>query len=191
MTTILAALALAAVLTGCKERKDPGFQGWVEADMIFVSPDESGRVTKLSVREGDEVMIVVSGSLRSLLVFFSNFGTAYVTLSGFRDDDPLAHVYRTTDFGTTWTPINSNLPEAPVNDLEIKLVDATGLNVWRHVLKKLQPPARWKNIKIDSREMEFAWGPASGGVMNRVANTSLKPIMLTSRGIDRPYCQSA
>jgi HlyD family secretion protein len=55
MTTILAALALAAVLTGCKERKDPGFQGWVEADMIFVSPDESGRVIKLNVREGDEV----------------------------------------------------------------------------------------------------------------------------------------
>src|SRR4029078_12132265 len=53
--TVLAALTLAAVLSGCKERKDPGFQGWVEADMIFVSTDESGRVTKLSVREGDEV----------------------------------------------------------------------------------------------------------------------------------------
>ena len=52
---VLAALALAAVLTGCKERRDPGFQGWVEADMIFVSPDEIGRVTKLNVREGDEV----------------------------------------------------------------------------------------------------------------------------------------
>ena len=52
---MLAALALAAVLAGCKERKDPGFQGWVEADMIFVSPDESGRVIKLNVREGDEV----------------------------------------------------------------------------------------------------------------------------------------
>ena len=55
MTAILAALALAAVLAGCNERRDPGFQGWVEADMIFVSPDESGRVTKLNVREGDEV----------------------------------------------------------------------------------------------------------------------------------------
>ena len=52
---MLAALALVAVLAGCNERKDPGFQGWVEADMIFVSPDESGRVTKLNVREGDEV----------------------------------------------------------------------------------------------------------------------------------------
>ena len=53
--TVVTALALAAALAGCNERKDPGFQGWVEADMIFVSPDESGRVTKLNVREGDEV----------------------------------------------------------------------------------------------------------------------------------------
>src|SRR6185437_1843273 len=52
---ILAATALATLLAGCNDRRDPGFQGWVEADMIFVSPDESGRVTKLNVREGDEV----------------------------------------------------------------------------------------------------------------------------------------
>jgi HlyD family secretion protein len=52
---VLAAAALAATLAGCNDKRDPGFQGWVEADMIFVSPDESGRVTKLNVREGDEV----------------------------------------------------------------------------------------------------------------------------------------
>jgi HlyD family secretion protein len=52
---VLAALALSITLAGCDEHRDPGFQGWVEADMIFVSPDEAGRVTKLSVREGDEV----------------------------------------------------------------------------------------------------------------------------------------
>jgi HlyD family secretion protein len=49
------AATLAATLAGCNDKRDPGFQGWVEADMIFVSPDESGRVTKLGVREGDEV----------------------------------------------------------------------------------------------------------------------------------------
>ena len=52
---ILAATTLATLLAGCDDKRDPGFQGWVEADMIFVSPDESGRVTKLNVREGDEV----------------------------------------------------------------------------------------------------------------------------------------
>ncbi len=51
----LAALLLAVALGGCKETRNPGYQGWVEADMIFVSPDESGRVTKLNVREGDVV----------------------------------------------------------------------------------------------------------------------------------------
>ncbi|MCC8958906.1 efflux RND transporter periplasmic adaptor subunit [Bradyrhizobium sp. Pear77] len=55
MMKLMTVVALAAALAGCKEKRDPGFQGWVEADMIFVSPDESGRVIKLNVREGDEV----------------------------------------------------------------------------------------------------------------------------------------
>ena len=53
----IALLILASGLAGCKEKRDPGFQGWVEADMIFVSPDEAGRVTKLNVREGDAVKV--------------------------------------------------------------------------------------------------------------------------------------
>jgi HlyD family secretion protein len=48
-------LVLAGCLAGCNRDKDPGYQGWVEADMIFVSPDESGRVVSLNVREGDQV----------------------------------------------------------------------------------------------------------------------------------------
>jgi HlyD family secretion protein len=46
---------LAVTLAGCNDKRDPGYQGWVEADMIFVSPDESGRVTRLTIREGDTV----------------------------------------------------------------------------------------------------------------------------------------
>jgi HlyD family secretion protein len=56
-TRLLAVVLLAAALGGCNAKRDPGFQGWVEADMIFVSPDEFGRVTKLNVREGDEVKV--------------------------------------------------------------------------------------------------------------------------------------
>jgi HlyD family secretion protein len=33
------------------------FQGWVEADFIFVSPDEVGRIEKLYVREGSKVEV--------------------------------------------------------------------------------------------------------------------------------------
>ena len=35
----------------------PEFQGWVEADIVFVSPDEIGRVATLSVREGSAVEV--------------------------------------------------------------------------------------------------------------------------------------
>lgn len=35
----------------------PQYQGWVEADFVFVSPDEMGRIEKLSVREGSAVVI--------------------------------------------------------------------------------------------------------------------------------------
>jgi HlyD family secretion protein len=48
-------VAVALALAACSEGRAPGFQGWVEADLIFVSPDEYGRVETLSVREGDVV----------------------------------------------------------------------------------------------------------------------------------------
>ncbi len=53
------ALALAAglVLAGCGNGKEPTYQGWVEAELIFVGPDEAGRVETLSVREGDQVAL--------------------------------------------------------------------------------------------------------------------------------------
>lgn len=43
------------LLAGCGRKNDPGFQGWVEADLIFVGPDEAGRLDWLKVREGDPV----------------------------------------------------------------------------------------------------------------------------------------
>lgn len=48
-----------------------------------------------------------------------NAAIAYVTFSGYKQDDFLPHVFRTTNFGGTWTDISSNLPEAPVNDLVV------------------------------------------------------------------------
>ncbi|MEE9449960.1 MAG: T9SS type A sorting domain-containing protein [Ignavibacteriaceae bacterium] len=45
--------------------------------------------------------------------------TAYVTFSGYRWDEYLAHIYRTTDAGNNWTDISSNLPEAPLTDIII------------------------------------------------------------------------
>jgi HlyD family secretion protein len=47
--------AIAALaLFGCAEAPKT-YQGWVEANLIFVAPDETGRVETLSVREGERV----------------------------------------------------------------------------------------------------------------------------------------
>jgi len=50
---LVTALALLA-LTGCDNTNPNLLQGWVDADLIFVSPDEQGRVERLLVREGDQ-----------------------------------------------------------------------------------------------------------------------------------------
>jgi len=51
---MLAALAL-LVVPACDNAKEPSYQGWIEAELIFVGPDESGRIETLTVREGDQV----------------------------------------------------------------------------------------------------------------------------------------
>jgi len=47
----------------------------------------------------------------------------YVTLSGYRVDSTGAHIYRTTNYGNTWTSIAGNLPDAPINDVIIDPAD--------------------------------------------------------------------
>jgi photosystem II stability/assembly factor-like uncharacterized protein len=42
-------------------------------------------------------------------------GRAYVSKSGYRFDDFAPYLYRTDDFGATWTSIAGNLPREPIN----------------------------------------------------------------------------
>ncbi|MGZ5866397.1 MAG: HlyD family secretion protein [Xanthobacteraceae bacterium] len=56
MTRIIhiAVLTLSLTLAACGE-KTKTYQGWVEANLIFVAPDEAGRIEALEVREGTPV----------------------------------------------------------------------------------------------------------------------------------------
>ena len=42
-------------------------------------------------------------------------GTAYVSYTGFRNDDFRPFLYKTTDYGQTWTSLAANLPDEPIN----------------------------------------------------------------------------
>lgn len=61
---------------------------------------------------------------------------AYVSVSGYRNGDPGAHVFRTADGGTSWTDISAGLPDAPVNDVVLDprnpavLYAGTDVGVW-------------------------------------------------------------
>ncbi len=45
----------------------------------------------------------------------NNPGTAYVSYTGYRRDDFRPFLYKTTDYGETWTSIAANLPDEPIN----------------------------------------------------------------------------
>lgn len=65
-------------------------------------------------------MIAKAGALDNYWVsrvFASNHkvDTAYVSKSGYRRDDFRPFLYKTNDFGETWTEINGNLPNKPIN----------------------------------------------------------------------------
>ncbi|MFA5404124.1 MAG: T9SS type A sorting domain-containing protein [Ignavibacteria bacterium] len=53
----------------------------------------------------------------------------YVTLSGYKIDSTGAHIFRTTNYGANWTAINSNLPDAPINDVLINPFNSNKLYI--------------------------------------------------------------
>lgn len=58
-----------------------------------------------------------------VLIHPDNDDVAYISYSGFRDADDTPYVFKTENFGDTWTNISADLPSAPVNALDF---DATG-----------------------------------------------------------------
>ncbi|MEO5618040.1 MAG: discoidin domain-containing protein [Candidatus Eisenbacteria bacterium] len=57
---------------------------------------------------------------------------------------------------------------APQN-FEFKLIDASGENVWWNNRRDFAFPGEWQTVATRKRQIGFAWGPAGGGDMTRVA----------------------
>jgi len=86
---------------------------WVGTDdgNVQVTKDGGKSWTKLNDRITGNPGYWVSGVVASSHAP----GTAYVTYTGLRNDDFRAFVYKTTDFGQSWTSIAGNLPAKSVN----------------------------------------------------------------------------
>jgi hypothetical protein len=58
--------------------------------------------------------------------------------------------------------------ESPSNNLEFKLIDPTGDNVWWSNQRDFVFRRQWKSVTLKKRQITFAWGPLGGGEMKRV-----------------------
>ncbi len=78
---------------------------------VWVTRDNGKNWTKLNDRIPGQPGYWVSRVAASP----SDPGTAYVAFTGFRNDDFRPFVYKTADYGATWTSLAAGLAEGPVN----------------------------------------------------------------------------
>ena len=59
--------------------------------------------------------------------------------------------------------------DAPANQFQVKLVDASGDNVWWINRPDFQFPREWQLVRIKKRHLEFAWGPTTDRTLRHAA----------------------
>jgi photosystem II stability/assembly factor-like uncharacterized protein len=105
-------------------------------------------------------------------------GTAFVAKSGFRNDDFRPLLYRTTDFGKTWTSISSNLVASPINVVVQDrknanlLIVGNDLGVWVSLdggggwarLKANLPTVPVHDLTVHPRENDLVLGTYGRGI---------------------------
>jgi len=99
-----------------------------DSNYIYVGTDD-GNVW-VTIDGGDNWTLLSSGLpqrwVTRVAVDPNDEQIAYVTFSGYRWDEYLSHIFRTTDAGVNWIDISGNLPEAPINDVIVDpLFDST------------------------------------------------------------------
>ena len=156
----------------------------VRAGVIWVGTDD-GNIQ--ATQDGGKTWSNVVGNLRGvpanswvarLEASWADAGTAYAAIDRHRDDDFAPHVYRTTDFGRTWTSLRGNLPalgyaqvvrEDPVNPRLLYVGTELGVFAsWdggqRWVdLRNGLPPVSVRDIKVHPREHDLIIGTHGRG----------------------------
>ena len=58
--------------------------------------------------------------------------------------------------------------DAAVNTFQLKLVDASGDNVWWFNRPNIELPPAWQLVRIKKRHIHFAWGPTSDRTLSTI-----------------------
>jgi photosystem II stability/assembly factor-like uncharacterized protein len=94
-------------------------QSSLDADVIWVGTDDS-RVWVTSNGGGNWNMVSISLPNRWCTRVTADVfdpATAYVAFSGYKIDELLPHIFKTTDYGQSWVNISGDLEDIPVNDI--------------------------------------------------------------------------
>jgi len=90
----------------------------LRAGLIYVGTDDGKvHVTKDGGKAWSEIMagLPYQKWVSRIVASAYNIGTVYMTQNGKRDDDFTPYVWKSADFGKTWTSIAANIPIGPVN----------------------------------------------------------------------------
>jgi hypothetical protein len=90
----------------------------LQKGLLYTGTDD-GRVW-ISMNDGGEWKEIAQGlpahvHVSRIIASKYNTGTVYITLSDRREDNIKPYIYRSNDYGNTWTAIVTDLPAAPVN----------------------------------------------------------------------------
>ena len=141
-------------------RAEPAPKPFLSARLL----DDFEDLSKWSVHPADGVAAAIAsdsgahGRAMRLDVHFTR-GTGYAVVRRALDIDlPPDYAFRFALRG-----------ELPANNLELKLVDSSGANVWWYVRRDFAFPRAWSVLTTRKRQIGFAWGPAGGGELRHVA----------------------
>jgi photosystem II stability/assembly factor-like uncharacterized protein len=98
----------------------------LRAGLIYVGTDDGKvHVTRDRGKAWTEIMagLPYQKWVSRIVASAYDLGTVYMTQTGKRDDDFTPYVWKSTDFGKTWTSIVANIPIGPVNVIREDPVD--------------------------------------------------------------------
>jgi hypothetical protein len=145
---------------------------WIGTDDGTLQPSQDGGVTFSSVFDSVSAAGAPRGHTHIVRVEPSHFdaGTAYVAVDNHRNDDWTPYLFKTTDYGRSWTSVSGNLPakgninamrEDPVNPNLLFVGTEFGLFVtldggrdWKRFMTGL-PSVRVDDILIHPRDRDL------------------------------------
>ncbi|MCP4726981.1 MAG: hypothetical protein GY863_18210, partial [bacterium] len=151
----------------------------VAPQVIWVGTDDGNvQVTKDGGSNWENVRYNIPGIPGTIWVSrveASHFekGTAYVTLDGHRDDDLKPYIYKTTDYGRTWTDLSETIPDG--NSLYVVKEDYINSNLlfagsefacfitidgginWSRIMNNM-PTVAFHDLVVHSRDADLVAG---------------------------------